>query len=828
MKAKEITINNAREHNLKNINLKIPRRSLTVITGISGSGKSSLAFDTIYAEGNRRYVESLSVYARQFIDMLKKPDVENIEGLSPAIAINQRTISHNPRSTVGTMTDIYDYLRLLFAKVGTPFCYECGKPIQARMAEQIVEEYSSLEEGKKLTILSPIVRGKKGEYSALLQKLRSDGFAKIMIDGKTHDLEEDIKLDKNKLHSVDLIIDRLITGKKGLSRLGDSVNLAMKLSGGLVTMVLEGHKPATISNKYSCIDCGISYSDIEPRTFSFNSPYGACKNCEGLGKVTHDEVESICPECKGARLKKESLSIKIDDRSIYELSSMSMESLRNYLIAVPFEGNQKIIANKITKEIIERLTFVTDVGLGYLDLNRVGFSLSGGEAQRIRLATQLGSGLTGVLYILDEPSIGLHPKDNRKLINALIKLKDKGNTVIIVEHDEDTIRSADYIVDLGPGAGIHGGEVVAQGDINAIIGNSKSITGQYLSSNIRINIPKRKVPNGKFLTIRNVDTHNLKNVTASFPIGLMTCITGISGSGKSSLITDTLVPVIHELFEDEKSKKVKFKVDGLAHIDKIIDIDQSPIGQTPRSNPATYVDLFSPIRNLFAQLPDSRTRGYTSSRFSFNVPGGRCEACEGQGMIKIEMKFMPNVFVPCDVCGGKKFNRETMEIKYKGKNISEVLEMTIEEAMDFFKNLRMIYSKLKTLNDVGLGYIKLGQSATTLSGGESQRIKLSRELAKRTDGKTLYILDEPTTGLHFDDIKKLIYVLHQLRDQGNTIIVIEHNLEVIKTSDYIIDLGPDGGEHGGQIVASGTPEEIVNNPESKTGIYLKHKLGSLQ
>ena len=826
MKNKEIIIVNAREHNLKNINLKIPRKALTVITGISGSGKSSLAFDTIYAEGNRRYVESLSVYARQFIDMLKKPEVESIEGLSPSIAINQKTISHNPRSTVGTMTDIYDYMRLLYAKVGLSHCYSCGKPIQARSAEQIVAEYMSIPEGKKLIVSSPIVRGKKGEYSALLQKLKSEGFAKVIIDGKSHDLDNEIKLDKNKLHTIDLVIDRLMTGKKNLSRLSDSVALAMKLSGGLVRMELEGTPSAIISNKYSCIDCGVNYSDIEPRTFSFNSPYGACPNCEGLGKLEVDELESICPECKGARLKKESLSIKIDGLSIYELSSMSMASLKDYVLKLSFVGNQKTIADKIIKEIVERLNFIVDVGLGYLNLNRTGYSLSGGEAQRVRLATQLGSGLTGVIYVLDEPSIGLHPRDNRRLIDTLIKLKNKGNTVIIVEHDEDTIRSADHIVDLGPGAGVHGGEIVAQGDLNAIMGSSSSITGKYLSSNIRIHLPERKPLPKKFFTIKNVDTHNLKDITVSFPIGLMTCVTGVSGSGKSSLISDTLVPVIHELFDDPKSKNVKFKVDGLDYIDKIIDIDQSPIGKTPRSNPATYTDLFAPIRDLFAKLPDSRTRGYSSSRFSFNVPGGRCEACEGQGMIKIEMKFMPDVFVKCDTCGGAKFNRETIEIKYKSKSIADVLDMTIEEAAEFFKNIRMIYTKLKTLNEVGLGYLKLGQSATTLSGGESQRIKLSRELAKRTEGKTIYILDEPTTGLHFDDVKKLIHVLHQLRDQGNTIIVIEHNLEVIKTSDYIIDLGPDGGEDGGYLVAKGTPEEIAENSDSKTGEYLKQKLRS--
>lgn len=822
MKAKEITINSAREHNLKNINVSIPRKSLTVITGISGSGKSSLAFDTIYAEGNRRYVESLSVYARQFIDMLKKPEVENIEGLSPAIAINQRTISHNPRSTVGTMTDIYDYLRLLFAKLGEPHCYKCGKTIQAMSAEQIVEEYFNIPDNKKITILSPIVRGKKGEYSDLILKLKTEGFSKIIIDGKTHDLDEDIRLDKNKLHSIDLIVDKLISGQKSTSRLAESLSLAMKLSGGLVSLAIENRKTVTISNKFSCIDCGISYSDVEPRTFSFNSPYGACKKCEGLGKVTKDDSESICDECNGTRLKKESLAIKIEARSIYDLSSMSMEKLRDNLVKLSFEGNKKLIADKIIKEIIERLNFVIHVGLGYLDLNRVGSSLSGGEAQRVRLATQLGCGLTGVLYVLDEPSIGLHPRDNRKLIDALIKLRDRGNTVIIVEHDEDTIRSADYIIDLGPGAGTHGGQVVAQGNLNSIISNKESITGSYLSSNIKINIPKRKEAGKNKITIQDVNTHNLKNVTALFPIGLMTCVTGVSGSGKSSLITDTLVPEIHRLFNDPYIKSSKIK--GLEHINRIIDVDQSPIGQTPRSNPATYIDLFSPIRDLFAKLPDSRTRGYKANRFSFNVTGGRCEACEGQGMIKIEMKFMPDVFVTCDVCNGKKFNRETLEIKYKGKNIFEVLDMTVEEALDFFKNIKMIYSKLKVLYDVGLGYIKLGQPATTLSGGESQRIKLSKELGKRTDGKTLYILDEPTTGLHFDDIKKLIHVIHQLRDQGNTIIVVEHNLEVIKCSDYIIDLGPDGGEEGGKIVATGTPEEVAKDPSSRTGLFLKEKL----
>jgi excinuclease ABC subunit A len=821
MKAKEITINNAKEHNLKSINLSIPRQSLTVITGISGSGKSSLAFDTIYAEGNRRYVESLSVYARQFIDFIKKPDVENIEGLSPAIAINQRTITHNPRSTVGTMTEIYDYIRLLYTKLGTPYCYECGAEISPKNTEETVNEYAARPEGTKLLIMSPVVRGKKGEYSKVIQKFKAEGYSKIYLDGKIHDLDDDIHIDKKKHHEIDLIIDRIVINKAVHHRLAEAITLAEKLSGGLVKIKEENKDVMTISNKYSCINCGISYTDIEPRTFSFNSPYGACPKCDGLGYLTIDEEhKELCKECNGARLKKESLNIKISGNSIHDLSKKSISNLKKELESFVFEGNKKIIADKIIKEITERLGFIMDVGIGYISLSRASGSLSGGEAQRVRLATQLGSGLTGVLYVLDEPSIGLHPRDNKKLIDALIKLKDKGNTIIVVEHDEETILAANHIIDLGPGAGVYGGRVVAEGDINAIMSNKKSLTGLYLSSNIKIQVPQdRKVAKNNWLKIENVSTNNLKNITAAFPIGLMTTITGISGSGKSSLIMDSLIPAMME------ENRTGYKITGKEQIEKTISIDQSPIGQTPRSNPATYIDLYSQIRTLFSMLPESKARGYTSSRFSFNVSGGRCDACEGQGLIKIEMKFMPDVFVTCDTCEGKKFNRDTLEIKYKGKNISQVLDMTVEEAMVFFKNIKIIHHKLKTLHDVGLGYIKLGQSSVTLSGGEAQRIKLSKELVKRTAGKNLYILDEPTTGLHFDDVKKLINVLHRLRDQGNTIIVIEHNLEVIKTSDYIIDLGPDGGEQGGKIVALGTPEDIAKNKDSITGYYLNKKLG---
>ncbi len=820
MKAKEITINNAKEHNLKSINLSIPRQALTVITGISGSGKSSLAFDTIYAEGNRRYVESLSVYARQFIDFIKKPDVENIEGLSPAVAINQRTITHNPRSIVGTMTEIYDYMRLLYAKLGIPYCYQCGAEISPKNTEETVNEYASRPDGTKLTIMSPIVRGKKGEYNKLIQKFRSEGYSKIYLDGKIHDLDEDLSIDRKKHHEIDLIIDRIIINKAIHHRLSEAISLAEKLSGGLVKIKEEDKPVQTISNRYSCINCGISYMDIEPRTFSFNSPYGACPVCDGIGYLyLEDERTSLCGECSGARLKKESLNIKINNNSIYDLSTKSIVELKKELESLHFEGNKKIIADKIIKEITERLGFIIDVGIGYISLFRPSSSLSGGEAQRVRLATQLGSGLTGVLYVLDEPSIGLHPRDNKKLLDALVKLKNKGNTIIVVEHDEETIRSADHIVDLGPGAGVYGGKIVAEGDINSIISNKKSLTGLYLSSNIKIQVPaERKKQQGSFLTIEEVNTNNLKGITASFPIGLMTTVTGISGSGKSSLIMDSLIPAMAE------ENKTVFKIIGKEQIEKMVSIDQSPIGQTPRSNPATYIDLYSQIRNLFAMLPESKARGYKSSRFSFNVSGGRCEACEGQGLVKVEMKFMPDVFVLCDTCEGKKFNRDTLEIKYKDKNIFQVLDMTVEEAMVFFKNIQYIHHKLKTLHDVGLGYIRLGQSSVTLSGGEAQRIKLSKELVKRSGGKNLYILDEPTTGLHFDDVKKLINVLHRLRDQGNTIIVIEHNLEVIKTSDYIIDLGPEGGEQGGQIVAKGTPEDIANNTNSITGHYLKKKL----
>ena len=831
MKSKYITIVNAREHNLKGIDLKIPRNSITVITGISGSGKSSLAFDTIYAEGNRRYVESLSSYAKQFIDVLKKPEVESIEGLSPSIAINQKNVSKSPRSTVGTSTDIYDYLRLLYSKIGTPYCYSCGKVIISKSVDSLIEDYSKIEVGKKLYILSPIIRGKKGEHRAVFTKLRNEGFSSVIVDDKTIDLDDNINLEKNKIHSIDVVVDKIITDDKTRTRLSNSINLAIRLSEGFIKIILDKNPAITISQKHYCVDCGISYQDIEPRTFSFNSPYGACSDCDGIGEKEVDGEKVICDTCKGSRLRKEALSIKINNLSIYDISSMDMYRLKKSLLNIDLSGNEKMIADKIIKEIIERVDFIINVGLGYISLNRTMSSLSGGEAQRIRLATQLGTGLTGVLYVLDEPSIGLHPNDNKKLINTLFRLRDKKNTVIVVEHDEETIRSADHIIDLGPGAGIHGGVVIAQGDINAIIANKKSLTGQYLSNNMRINIPKRKRSSGKYITIKDVNTHNLKNVTASFPLGLITCVTGVSGSGKSSLIADTLVPIIHKLFEKgkiSKTQKIKnqpsLNSDWFKYIDRIVNIDQSAIGRTPRSNPATYTGIFPLIRSLFTSLPDSRARAYTPGRFSFNVPGGRCETCEGQGMIRIEMKFMPDVFVLCDVCNGSRFNRETLEIRYKNKNIAQILDMTIEEAMSFFKNIRMIYNKIRTMNDVGLGYIKLGQSATTLSGGEAQRIKLSKELGKKSSGKTLYILDEPTTGLHFDDIKKLINLLHMLRDEGNTIIVIEHNLDVIKSSDHVIDLGPGGGEAGGFVIAKGSPEDIVHNTDSKTGLFLKEKL----
>ena len=824
MKTQNITINNAREHNLKNINLKIPRKALTVITGISGSGKSSLAFDTIYAEGHRRYVESLSAYARQFIDILKKPEVENIDGLSPSIAINQKVIFYSPRSTVGTITDIYDFLRLLYAKVATPYCYKCGKKINSQKINEMTTEYYSLPEGTKLQIFAPIVRGRKGEHSTLLNKYRQEGYTRVVIDGENHSLDDEITLNKNKTHDIDLCVDRIIVNKGVKLRLSDSISLATKLSDGVVKIQEGKKKPVLISEKFTCIDCGISYPNIEPRFFSFNSPYGACKKCSGLGKI--NEGEKICPDCNGTRLSIEARSIKINDKAITDLSLLQITDLNLFLKELSFTGKEKLIADKVIKEITERLDFIVDVGLGYMTLSRNAATLSGGESQRIRLATQLGAGLTGVLYVLDEPSIGLHPRDNRKLINTLVRLKDKGNTVLVVEHDEDTILAADHIIDLGPGAGIHGGHIVAEGNISAILGNNMSLTGKYLSLMEKIHIPKkRKASTNKYISIKNATTNNLKNVDVDIPIGLLTCVTGVSGSGKSSLIIDTLYPSICNVLNDEKKFIGCKKITGADIFEKVIDIDQSPIGRTPRSNPATYTGFFSYIRNLFSRVPEARSRGYSSGRFSFNVNGGRCEACEGQGLLKIEMNFMPDVFVMCDTCRGSKYSRETLEIRYKGKNISEVLEMTVEEAMSFFKNVKPIYIRLKTLYEVGLGYIKIGQPATTLSGGEAQRIKLSRELVKRSTGKTIYILDEPTTGLHFDDIKKLLDVIHRLRDQNNTIIIIEHNLEVIKTADYIIDIGPEGGEKGGYVTAIGSPEELAQNPNSCTGQYLKEKLG---
>ncbi|MBN1114565.1 MAG: ABC-ATPase UvrA, partial [Oligoflexia bacterium] len=681
MKVREIIVHNAREHNLKNIHVSIPRNSLTVITGISGSGKSSLAFDTVYAEGQRRYVESLSVYARQFMDLLKKPEVENIEGLSPSVAINQKSVIHSPRSTVGTVTDIYNYLRLLYARVGRPFCYSCGKPVKGSSVDSIAAHYSAVPDGLKLEIMAPVVRGRKGEHQALLEKYRHEGYSKARIDGRVYDLDEQVSVSKSKVHDIDIIVDRLVTGKTAKSRLVNSVTLALKLSGGFVRMELEGGQPSLISERDFCMDCGISFPEIEPRVFSFNSPYGACEVCTGLGYV--DEGDTVCPECNGARLSKKSLAVKIDGRSIYDLAVLSVLELRDYLAGPGprFEGTEKVIFEKITSEIMERLDFIIDVGLGYLSVSRPAYTLSGGESQRIRLATQLGAGLTGVLYVLDEPSIGLHPKDNRKLLDALTRLRDKGNTVIVVEHDEDTIRIADHIIDLGPGAGVHGGAVVASGGINSIMANDASLTGKYLASRLFIKVPSgRKKPSGRFLSVRNAGTNNLKNISVDIPVGLLTCVTGVSGSGKSSLVLDTVFPVIAAyLTEEELPPGLRqVKIVNADSFDEISNIDQSPIGRSPRSNPATYTGFFNHIRVLLSRLPDSRARGYDAGRFSFNVGGGRCEACQGNGVLRIEMKFMPDVFVECDVCKGQKYNRETLEILYKNKNISQILDMTVE------------------------------------------------------------------------------------------------------------------------------------------------------
>lgn len=931
-----IVVKGAREHNLKNIDVEIPKNRLVVITGVSGSGKSSLAFDTLYAEGQRRYVESLSAYARQFLQLMEKPEVELIEGLSPAISIEQKTVSKNPRSTVGTTTEIHDYLRLLFARVGTPYCPECNVPIEPQTVQEIVDRVLELE-GKRVLIISPVVRERKGEHRELLEKLVRQGFRRFRIDGREYRAEEalNLKLEKKVKHSIDVVVDRIKVSKKDKTRIADSVEIAVNLSDGLVTVQnYDTKEEETLSTKGSCPICGFSYREISPRLFSFNSPLGACPECGGLGfKLAVDPellldfdspvVESVelskkakfeylkdlietgceelgispytpvrelskeqldfllhskktpvrvfntvpfsrgnyrpyyfegivehlerryreteseyvkeliepylreveCNRCQGRRLNREALSVKIEGLNIADVESMTVERCYRFFETLKFSGQKGKIAERILKEIRNRLKFLLDVGLDYLTLDRRTSTLSGGESQRIRLATQIGSRLSGVLYVLDEPSIGLHQRDNRRLIETLKNLRDLGNTVVVVEHDTETIESADYVIDMGPGAGVHGGRVVAKGMPEEIKENPNSLTGKYLSGKLKIEVPKeRRRPKEKWLKIVGASEHNLKNVTVEIPLGLFVCVTGVSGSGKSTLINEILYKALAK--EIYKSKVIPGKherIEGIEFIDKVVRVDQSPIGRTPRSNPATYVDLFTPIRELFASTPEARARGYRKGRFSFNVPGGRCEACKGDGVVKIEMHFLPDVYVTCDVCQGKRFNRETLEITYKGKNIHDVLEMTVEEAMEFFKNHPKIFNKLKMLYDVGLGYIKLGQPATTLSGGEAQRVKLAKELSKRGTGKTLYILDEPTTGLHIHDVKKLIDVLQRLVDKGNTVVVIEHNLDLVKCADWIIDLGPEGGERGGMVVATGSPEEVAKT-DTWTGKFLREVL----
>ena len=939
----KIVIKGAREHNLKNINLEIPRDKLVVITGLSGSGKSSLAFDTLYAEGQRRYVESLSSYARQFLGLMEKPDVDSIEGLSPAISIDQKTTSKNPRSTVGTVTEIYDYIRLLYARIGTPYCPNCGKKIEKQSIDQIVDNVMKLEEGTRIQILAPVVRGRKGEYTKLFEDLAKEGFARVRVDGEMYELadSEDIKLDKNKKHEIEVIVDRLVIKKDIVGRLTESIEVALKRAENMVLIDVVGSKPVLYSCNYACPDCGFSFPELTPRMFSFNNPYGACPKCSGIGylmkmdedriipdktKTLYDGVKAFgastmkkgdtmarmyfenigkhygvdiknkkikdlprdflnkilygtgtekiefeyessagirkfttpfegviptlerrynetksqgmrdfyelymselpCDECHGARLKKEILCIKIGGKNINEMTDLSIKQLQQFLRNLELTQSQKVIADMILKEIDARLQFLIDVGLEYLTLSRSAGTLSGGEAQRIRLATQIGSGLTGVLYILDEPSIGLHQRDNDKLIATLKKLRDLGNTLLVVEHDEDTMYAADQIIDIGPGAGVHGGQVMAQGTAEEIKNTKGSITGDYLSGRKRIVVPKeRRKGNKKNIEVVGAVENNLKNISVKFPLGKFICVTGVSGSGKSTLINEVLYKTVAQKIMKANEKPGKCKeIKGLENIDKIINIDQSPIGRTPRSNPATYTGAFDLIRDIFAETNEAKIRGYGKGRFSFNVAGGRCESCGGDGVHRIEMHFLPDVYVQCEVCKGKRYNRETLEVKYKGKNIADVLDMTVEEALEFFENIPKIKNKIQTLYDVGLGYIKLGQPSTTLSGGEAQRVKLATELSRKATGKTLYILDEPTTGLHIADVHRLVDILQRLVDTGNTIIVIEHNLDLIKTADYIIDLGPEGGDNGGEVVAVGTPEQICRNERSYTGKFLKKYL----
>ena len=830
-----IIIKGAREHNLKNLDVEIPRDQLVVITGLSGSGKSSLAFDTIYAEGQRRYVESLSAYARQFLEQMGKPDVDSIEGLSPAISIEQKSTSHNPRSTVGTVTEIYDYLRLLFARIGHPFCHQCGEEISAQTVQQMVDAIRTLPEGAKFQILAPIVRGRKGEYRKELLDMRRAGYVRARIDGRMADLGEELPLDRQKKHTIEVVVDRLVmkAGAPGdplSKRMADSVEAALKLADGLVGVLTEDGKSLLYSEKLACIRCGVSYPEITPRVFSFNSPHGACPTCDGIGFAMPPggpEEEDltlleVCSTCKGARLKPESLSVKVGRRSIAEVTQLSIRAAAGFVESLKLTERETFIAQRILKEIRERLGFLVNVGLDYLTLDRPAATLSGGEGQRIRLATQIGSGLVGVLYILDEPSIGLHQRDNRRLLQTLIRLRDLGNTVVVVEHDAETMQAADHILDMGPGAGAHGGEIIAQGTLKEVMATKASLTGQYLRGEMSVTLPHRERKPRGFLSVVGARKHNLKNLTVKIPLGLFTCVTGVSGSGKSTLVLEVLFHSLSQLLYHKHPKIDGCKeLRGVLALDKVIDIDQSPIGRTPRSNPATYTGLFTFIRDLFAKLPESRVRGYKPGRYSFNVKGGRCEACEGDGLIKIEMHFLPDVYVTCEVCKGQRYNRETLEVKYRDRSIADVLNMTVDEALEFFQPIPLLRTKLQTLHDVGLHYIKLGQSATTLSGGEAQRVKLSRELSKRATGRTLYILDEPTTGLHFADIQRLLDVLNRLVEAGNTIVVIEHNLDVIKNADWLIDLGPEGGDRGGEIVAEGSPRELAKVKRSYTGQVLK-------
>ncbi len=854
-----INILGARVHNLRNINLKIPRDKLVVLTGLSGSGKSSLAFDTIYAEGQRRYVESLSAYARQFLGLMDKPDVDQIEGLSPAISIDQKTTSHNPRSTVGTVTEIYDYLRLLFARIGHPHCPKCGKPIQSQSLDQIVAQVLKLPAKTKFYVMAQVIRDKKGEHKNLLQKIKDDGFVRVRIDGDIYSLDEEIKLAKTKKHSIEVIVDRLTIRDGIRSRLADSLETALKLGEGVVYIdyefetILENLEEKSnikshtlmFSEKSACIDCGISLPEITPRLFSFNSPYGACPDCTGLGRrmtfdtsqihgmyewmyaiykfKTEEDSSEICPTCHGARLKPEALAVTVNGKSIYEVTNLTIRQCYEYFNTLNLNGREAKIADQIIKEIMARLNFLLDVGLDYLTLSRSSGTLAGGEAQRIRLATQIGSGLMGVLYILDEPSIGLHQRDNQKLLATLKRLRDLGNTLIVVEHDEETMLAADQIIDIGPGAGDYGGKIVAQGTAQEIMQIEESITGQYLSGKKKIAIPEsRRKGNGNFIEIIGASEHNLKGIVVKIPLGTLTLVTGVSGSGKSTLVNEILYKGLSK--ELHKTKTIPGKNEailGIEHIDKVINIDQQPIGRTPRSNPATYTGVFDLIRQLFAQTKTAKMRGYNNGRFSFNVKGGRCETCGGAGILQIEMNFLSDVYVQCEVCKGRRYNRETLEVYYKEKNIYDVLEMTVDEAIEHFSNVPRLVKKLQVISDVGLGYIKLGQPATTLSGGEAQRVKLATELSRQSKGKTLYILDEPTTGLHAADIDRLLKILQRLVDGGDTVIVIEHNLDVIKTADYIIDLGPEGGDLGGNVVATGTPEEIAEVENSYTGYFLK-------